>query len=64
MRKLCIALIRFYQRGISPLLGPCCRFQPSCSHYTVEAIEKYGVWRDVGVALNASCAATRFTLGL
>ncbi|WP_084657345.1 membrane protein insertion efficiency factor YidD [Hydrogenovibrio kuenenii] len=35
--------IKFYQWFISPLLGPRCRFYPSCSHYTVEAIEKHGV---------------------
>lgn len=36
-------LIRFYQLGISPLLGPCCRFYPSCSHYAQEAIDTHGL---------------------
>ncbi|MPQ76683.1 membrane protein insertion efficiency factor YidD [Hydrogenovibrio sp. JE_KL2] len=36
--------IKFYQWFISPLLGPRCRFYPSCSHYTIEAIEKHGVF--------------------
>jgi putative membrane protein insertion efficiency factor len=36
-------LIRFYQMFISPLLGSNCRFYPSCSQYTLEAVEKYGV---------------------
>ncbi|TRW15217.1 membrane protein insertion efficiency factor YidD [Glacieibacterium frigidum] len=35
--------IRVYQRVISPLLPPMCRFQPTCSHYMVEAIERHGV---------------------
>ncbi|MCB0519558.1 MAG: membrane protein insertion efficiency factor YidD [Lewinellaceae bacterium] len=35
--------IRFYQRFISPLFPPSCRYQPSCSAYTVEAIEEWGV---------------------
>lgn len=35
-------MIRLYQVTISPLLGPCCRFYPSCSHYAMEAIQKYG----------------------
>ncbi|QDV27266.1 membrane protein insertion efficiency factor YidD [Aureliella helgolandensis] len=37
-----IALVKFYQRGISPLLGPSCRFQPTCSEYMIGAIGKYG----------------------
>lgn len=43
MRRILIILIRAYQLGISPLLGPHCRFHPSCSHYTVEAIERHGL---------------------
>jgi putative membrane protein insertion efficiency factor len=42
-RSLAIGVVRFYQRGISPLIGPCCRFTPSCSQYMILAIEKYGV---------------------
>jgi putative membrane protein insertion efficiency factor len=42
MQGLLIELIRFYQRRISPLTGPTCRFHPTCSHYTLEAIQKYG----------------------
>jgi hypothetical protein len=40
-----IALIRLYQRGISPLLGPRCRFYPTCSQYMIEAIRKRGAVR-------------------
>ncbi|MCO6451082.1 MAG: membrane protein insertion efficiency factor YidD [Caldilineales bacterium] len=40
-----LALIRFYQRFISPGLGSACIYQPTCSHYTYEAIEKHGVLR-------------------
>ena len=42
MRRLALGLIRFYQRFISPLLPPSCRFHPTCSHYTYEAIEVHG----------------------
>jgi uncharacterized protein len=43
MKTLVLFLIRFYQRAISPLLGSNCRYYPTCSHYMVEAIDKYGV---------------------
>jgi len=43
MRHFVLLLIRFYQRFISPLLGSNCRYYPTCSHYTAEAIEKYGL---------------------
>ncbi len=42
MKKILLAIIRFYQRVISPLFPPCCRFIPSCSQYALEAIQKYG----------------------
>lgn len=43
MQKVILALIRGYQRFLSPLLGSNCRYYPTCSHYTYEAIAKYGV---------------------
>ena len=42
MKLLLLAPIRFYQYAISPLFGRRCRFFPSCSEYTVEAVQKYG----------------------
>lgn len=45
MKKAFIFLIRFYQRVISPIKKPCCRFYPSCSNYAILAIEKYGLLR-------------------
>lgn len=42
MKRVLIALIHGYQHYISPLTPPSCRFYPTCSHYTAEAIEKYG----------------------
>lgn len=47
LRRILIAPIRFYQRWISPMTPPSCRYQPTCSHYAVQAIEvwgPYGVW--------------------
>ena len=45
MRIVLKFLIRAYQLTISPMLGPCCRFHPTCSHYGMEAIEKHGALR-------------------
>ncbi|MCM3787030.1 membrane protein insertion efficiency factor YidD [Domibacillus sp. 8LH] len=42
MKKLFLFLIRFYQKGISPLKPPSCRFYPTCSHYGYEAVQKHG----------------------
>lgn len=38
-----ILLIRMYQMFISPMLPPSCRYTPTCSHYTLEALKKYGI---------------------
>ena len=51
MRTLLLWLIRFYQRAISPLRPPCCRFIPTCSAYALEAIEKYGALKGGALAL-------------
>jgi putative membrane protein insertion efficiency factor len=57
MKTIALGLIRFYQKFISPALLPSCRFTPSCSHYTYEAIERYGVLRGgwLGVKRIARC---------
>jgi putative membrane protein insertion efficiency factor len=51
MRVALVALIRFYQRWVSPLTPPSCRYTPTCSAYAVEAVEKYGGWRGGWMAL-------------
>ena len=51
MRAVLTGLIRSYQWAISPLLGPHCRFYPSCSQYAHEAIERHGVARGVWLAI-------------
>ncbi|MCY4514654.1 MAG: membrane protein insertion efficiency factor YidD [Candidatus Tectomicrobia bacterium] len=45
MAKLLIALIRVYQKALSPFFPASCRFYPSCSEYVVQALRVYGVWR-------------------
>lgn len=42
IKKISLYLIAFYQKAIRPFIGPCCRFVPSCSEYSKEAIVKYG----------------------
>ncbi len=51
MRKLLILPIRFYQLLISPLLGNNCRYTPSCSEYSIQAIERFGVLRGSWLAI-------------
>lgn len=50
MKKLFIFLIRFYQRHISPLTPPTCRFIPCCSQYAIEAIERFGIFKGSALA--------------
>jgi uncharacterized protein len=51
MRRLAAFLIRIYQWTVSPLLGPRCRFYPSCSQYAHEAVLRFGVLRGGWLAL-------------
>lgn len=51
MKRLLIALVRFYRRNISPLRPPCCRYIPTCSQYALEALEKYGALKGSWLAL-------------
>ena len=46
-----IAVIKIYQWVISPLLGPKCRFTPTCSHYALEAFKKFGPFKGFWLAL-------------
>ena len=51
MRKIIIFLIKFYQKAISPFLGRRCRFYPTCSEYTKQAVEKYGALKGLYLGL-------------
>jgi putative membrane protein insertion efficiency factor len=48
--RVLIALVRVYQVVISPLVGPRCRFYPSCSNYAIEAMRVHGALRGSGMA--------------
>ncbi|MGB6836306.1 MAG: membrane protein insertion efficiency factor YidD [Dehalococcoidia bacterium] len=45
MKRVILAAIRFYQRCVSPGMSPACRFQPTCSRYGYDAIERHGLLR-------------------
>jgi hypothetical protein len=45
MKYVALALIRLYQLTLSPILPPSCRFEPSCSHYSYDAIKRFGFFK-------------------
>ncbi len=51
MKTVLLWIIRFYQRVVSPGLPAACRFQPTCSEYGYQAIEKYGIIKGGGKAV-------------
>lgn len=51
MKKLLLALIRWYRRDISPHRPPCCRFIPTCSTYALEAVEVHGALKGGALAV-------------
>jgi uncharacterized protein len=55
MRSLARQLLRGYRYFISPLLGPACRFHPSCSEYADEAIERHGMLQGGWLAARRLC---------
>ena len=51
MRAAALFLLRVYKRFLSPLLPPMCRFEPTCSIYMMQAIEKHGAARGIWLGL-------------
>jgi putative membrane protein insertion efficiency factor len=47
MKKLALGLIKIYQDTLSRVMAPACRFAPSCSQYTYEAISRYGIFKGI-----------------
>jgi putative membrane protein insertion efficiency factor len=60
---LALGLNRLYQRAISPLLPPACRFVPTCSAYAFEAIERHGVWLGSWLAVRRLARCHPFCAG-
>ena len=63
MKRLTLELIRLYQRYVSPSRPPACRFQPTCSHYGYEAIERHGVLRGFWLILRRLIRCNPFNHG-
>ncbi len=57
MKKIIILIIKTYQITLSPLLGSNCRFHPTCSEYTIQAVNEHGVYRGLilGVKRISKC---------
>lgn len=51
MTKMLLGLIKIYQRTVSPILGPKCRFRPTCSEYMIQALQKYGFVKGMWLGL-------------
>ncbi len=63
LKNLLLLLIRGYQRFISPLTPPQCRFQPTCSHYALEAIANHGVLKGSWLSTCRICRCHPFHPG-
>ena len=63
LQAIFILLIRGYQRFISPLLPPTCRYSPSCSHYGVEALKKHGVFKGSWLTISRILRCNPWTKG-
>ncbi|MBR0425058.1 MAG: membrane protein insertion efficiency factor YidD [Clostridia bacterium] len=51
MKRVLLAMLRFYKRSISPLLPPACKYTPTCSEYAMEAIEVHGAFKGTLLAI-------------
>jgi len=63
LRLLALGFVRLYQLLISPIMPPACRFWPTCSRYSYEAISRYGAARGVWLSLRRLCRCHPFHPG-
>lgn len=63
MKKILILGIKSYRKYISPLKRPCCIFYPTCSQYTLEAIEKYGAVKGSIMGIKRICRCHPYNRG-
>ena len=62
-KRVLIALIRIYRNYISPLFPPSCRFQPTCSRYALEAVQRFGVVKGSWLAIKRILRCHPFNSG-
>ena len=63
MKRLLIALVRFYQRALSPHLPASCRYQPTCSQYALTALSRFGALRGGWMAFTRILRCNPFSRG-
>ena len=63
MSRLFVLLIMLYRKFISPLKTPCCRFNPTCSQYALEAFEKYGFFKGLYLSVRRVLRCNPFCKG-
>ncbi|MCT4584724.1 membrane protein insertion efficiency factor YidD [Peptostreptococcaceae bacterium AGR-M142] len=63
MTKILIYIVKFYQKFISPLKGPTCRFYPTCSTYSIQALRKYGALKGTYLSLKRILKCHPFNKG-
>jgi putative membrane protein insertion efficiency factor len=63
MNRLLVWLLRAYQLLVSPMLGPSCRFYPTCSNYAIEAVKLHGAARGSWLAVRRVCRCHPWTDG-
>jgi uncharacterized protein len=63
MKQVALSLLRFYKRFISPVLPPSCRFTPTCSQYTYEAIDRHGLVRGGWMGIKRIVRCNPFNAG-
>ena len=63
MKGIFLRLIRFYQKYISPMKQPCCKYIPTCSNYAIQAIERFGIVKGGCLALFRLLRCNPFSRG-
>ncbi len=63
LARLIVLLIRLYQKTLARLLGPSCRFEPSCSRYTLACVELHGPFRGSWLGIRRICRCHPFNAG-
>lgn len=63
MKRIVLFFIAFYRKYVSGMKKPCCRFYPTCSQYSLEAVEKYGVLKGLYLSLKRILRCNPFCKG-